>query len=159
MIRSCVPQDNPEIFSIVNDAATAYRGVIPAGCYQDVYMSLEEVVEQIAEGVKFWGWEEEGRLTAVMGIQPVRDVTLIRHAYVRTSERRKGFGGLLLRHLLGMARPPVLVGTWRAADWAIRFYEKHGFCLVEEEEKNRLLHTYWNIPERQVETSAVLRLE
>jgi GNAT superfamily N-acetyltransferase len=156
MIRACHEEDLPSIFEIVNDAAEAYRGVIPLDRWHEPYMPMEELRGQVADGVCFWGWEENGCLEAVMGSQDVKDVTLIRHAYVRTDSRRKGRGGLLIRHLLEQTRKPVLVGTWAAAVWAVRFYEKNGFRLVGEEEKNQLLRTYWKIPERQVETSVVL---
>ena len=119
-------------------------------------MPDDELRNEVAARVDFWGYEEGGRLVGVMGIQPVQDVTLIRHAYVRTARRRRGIGGKLLQHLMQQARRPVLVGTWAAADWAIDFYQKHGFRLVSTEEKNRLLRKYWTIPERQVETSVVL---
>ena len=119
-------------------------------------MGREELQHEIDAGVQFWGYEESGKLIGVMGIQDVQDVTLIRHAYVRTTQRRKGIGGKLLSHLLTLTERPILIGTWAAATWAISFYEKHGFRLVSEEEKNRLLKKYWSIPERQVETSVVL---
>lgn len=158
MIRPCRPDDLPEIHAIINDAAEAYRGVIPADRWHDPYMPMEELQRQVAEGVRFHGWEEGGRLEAVMGIQDVKDVALIRHAYVRTASRRKGLGGRLIDRLLEGVTKPVLVGTWADAVWAVRFYEKHGFVGTTADEKNRLLRTYWNIPERQVETSVVLRL-
>jgi N-acetylglutamate synthase-like GNAT family acetyltransferase len=156
MIRPCTDSDVLEVFAIVNDAAQAYRGVIPSYRWHEPYMPLEELKEEIAAGVKFWGFAENGQLIGVMGMQPVKDVTLIRHAYVRTKMRNQGIGGKLLAHLLGQMDGKILVGTWKAAVWAIRFYEKHGFQLVSEEEKNRLLKTYWNIPQRQIETSVVL---
>ena len=156
MIRPCDASDFSAIHEIVNDAAQAYRGVIPEDRWHEPYMSEDELRRETEAGVTFWGWEEGGELLGVMGIQDVRDVTLIRHAYVRTRARRRGIGSRLLAHLLSLTGRPVLVGTWRAADWAVRFYEKHGFRLVTEEEKNRLLRRYWSIPERQVETSVVL---
>jgi N-acetylglutamate synthase-like GNAT family acetyltransferase len=156
MIRPCTDSDVPEIFTIVNDAAQAYRGVIPADCWHEPYMPLEELKEEIAEGVKFWGYEDGSQLIGVMGMQPAKEVTLIRHAYVKTGMRNRGIGGKLLAHLLGQADGEILVGTWKAAGWAVQFYQKHGFRLVSEKEKNRLLKTYWNIPERQIETSLVL---
>lgn len=158
MIRPCTDSDLPEIFAIVNDAARAYRGVIPADRWREPYMPLAELQDEIAAGVKFWGCEADGRLVGVMGMQPVKDVTLIRHAYVRTEMRNRGVGGKLLAHLLGQIEGRILVGTWRAADWAVRFYRKHGFQLVADAEKDRLLKTYWNIPARQIETSVVLSL-
>ena len=142
--------------TIINDAAEAYKGVIPEDRWNDPYMSRDYLQHEIAAGVMFWGYEEEGSLEGVMGIQDVRDVTLIRHAYVRTSHRNRGIGGNLLSHLMKQVNRPALVGTWAAAHWAIRFYEKHGFTLVTWEEKERLLRTYWSIPARQTETSVVL---
>jgi N-acetylglutamate synthase-like GNAT family acetyltransferase len=156
MIRPCTDSDIAAIYAIVNDAAQAYRGVIPQDRWHEPYMPLEEVKKEIAAGVKFQGWVESGRLVGVMGMQPVKDVTLIRHAYVKTENRNCGIGGKLLAHLLGQIQGEILVGTWKAADWAVRFYEKHGFRLVSEAEKNRLLRTYWSIPDRQIETSVVL---
>ena len=156
MIRSCTDSDIPNIFAIVNDAAQAYRGVIPSDRWREPYMPMEELKKEIAAGVTFWGVEDNGQLVGVMGMQAVKDVTLIRHAYVRTQMRKQGIGGKLLAHLLGQMHGKVLVGTWKAADWAVRFYEKHGFQLVSEGDKDRLLKTYWNIPGRQIETSAVL---
>jgi GNAT superfamily N-acetyltransferase len=140
----------------VNDAAQAYRGIIPADRWKEPYMPVEELRHEIADGVTFWGEELEGRLVGVMGIQDVDDVTLIRHAYVRTACRSQGIGGRLLAHLRTLSRRPILMGTWADAVWAVRFYEKHGFRLVTPAEKDRLLRKYWNIPERQVETSVVL---
>jgi GNAT superfamily N-acetyltransferase len=157
MIRPCVEADLPEVFDIINDAAVAYRGVIPPDRWHEPYMPMEELLGQVRSGVRFIGWEEEGRLEAVMGLQDVQDVALIRHAYVRTASRRKGLGGILLQRLLSHTDRPVLIGTWAAASWAIRFYEKHGFVVVGEAEKDRLLRTYWKVPERQIETSVVLR--
>jgi N-acetylglutamate synthase-like GNAT family acetyltransferase len=156
MIRQCGTDDFETIHEIVNDAAVAYKGVIPKDRWHEPYMGREELQQEIDTGVRFWGYEENGDLIGVMGIQDVQDVTLIRHAYVRTTQRRKGIGGKLLSHLLTLSERPILIGTWAAATWAIRFYEKHGFRLVTEEEKNRLLKKYWVIPERQVETSVVL---
>jgi len=156
MIRLCTASDNPDICAIVNDAARAYQGVIPADRWHKPYMPLAELEQEINRGVEFWGYAEDQQLVGVMGLQPVRDVTLIRHAYVRTALRQHGIGGQLLGHLLKRIEGQILVGTWRAAAWAVRFYEKHGFQLVGDEEKNRLLGIYWQIPERQIETSVVL---
>ena len=156
MIRLCTNADFLTILEIVNDAASAYRGIIPADRWREPYMPETELAEQIEAGVEFWGYEENGELAGVMGIQPVRDVTLIRHAYVRTAVRSRGIGSALLRHLRTLTARPILIGTWAAATWAIRFYEKHGFELASGEEKNRLLRKYWAIPERQIETSVVL---
>lgn len=156
MIRPCTEADFSAILEIVNDAAQAYRGAIPADCWKDPYMPEQELRHELASGVVFWGYEENGELVGVMGIQDVADVTLIRHAYVRTAQRRGGIGAALLSHLHKLAEKPILIGTWKAATWAIRFYKKHGFRVVPEEEKNRLLRKYWTIPDRQIETSLVL---
>lgn len=155
-IRPLTDADFEAIHSIINDAARAYKGVIPGDRWHEPYMPREELRHEIESGVRFWGYEENGELLGVMGIQDVQDVTLVRHAYVRTASRRQGIGGTLLRELRKLAARPVLVGTWAAATWAIRFYERHGFRQVSEEEKNRLLARYWTIPDRQMETSVVL---
>jgi N-acetylglutamate synthase-like GNAT family acetyltransferase len=156
MIRRCDDRDFDSIWAIINDGAQAYKGIIPADRWTEPYMSAEKLRHEIEDGVVFWGCEEDGELAGVMGIQQVQDVTLIRHAYVRTSQRRGGIGGRLLLHLLEMAVNPVLIGTWADAVWAIRFYEKHGFRQVTPQEKDRLLKKYWKIPVRQIETSVVL---
>ena len=160
MISKLPPAEINSILHVVNDAAEAYRSVIPEDRWKEPYMSAEELRGEIESGVEFYGWMEKDVLAAVMGIQQVNDVTLIRHAYVLTGHQRRGIGEKLLKHLLTLARTAeVLVGTWETAYWATRFYEKHGFKLVSKEEKNRLLRKYWNIPERQVETSVVLKLK
>ncbi|MBN1889985.1 MAG: GNAT family N-acetyltransferase [Thermoflexales bacterium] len=156
MIRQCQEADFEAMYEIVNDAAQAYKGVIPQDRWHEPYMPRDELRHEIDAGVAFWGYEEDGYLLGMMGIQDVQDVTLIRHAYVRTRQRKQGIGGKLLAHLRRQTRRPVLIGTWADATWAIRFYEKHGFQLVSQEEKNRLLKKYWSIPDRQVETSVVL---
>ncbi|HEX2972417.1 MAG TPA: GNAT family N-acetyltransferase [Tepidisphaeraceae bacterium] len=156
VIRRCESKDFETIFEIINDAAQAYRGVIPADRWHEPYMPREELTQAIAEGIAFYGYEEGGELVGVMGIQPLGDVTLIRHAYVRTSRRNRGIGGKLLAHLRGLTDRPVLIGTWRDASWAIRFYQKHGFRLVAAEENEQLQRKYWGVPERQVQTSVVL---
>jgi N-acetylglutamate synthase-like GNAT family acetyltransferase len=156
MIRPCADTEFDTIYEIINDAAQAYRGVIPADRWKEPYMPKDELRHALDEGIVFWGYEEDGELIGVMGIQPVQDVTLIRHAYVRTAEQNRGVGGKLLAHLRMQTDRPILIGTWADAVWAIRFYEKHGFRLVSPEEKARLLRRYWSIPERQVATSVVL---
>lgn len=156
MIRKCTDADTPAIETIVNDAAKAYRNAIPADCLHEPYMPRQELLAEIAAGVQFWGWEDAGSLIGVMGIQKVRNATLIRHAYVLTAHQSRGIGGKLLDMLIAQASGPLLVGTWAAAEWAIRFYQHHGFRLVSREEKDRLLNTYWKIPDRQRETSVVL---
>lgn len=156
MIRKCTETDYDMMYSIINDAASAYKGVIPADRWKEPYMPREELRHEIEAGVSFWGYEYAGKLAGIMGVQPVQDVTLIRHAYVGTARRNQGIGGKLLRYLLEQNTAPVLVGTWSAATWAIGFYEKHGFRRVSVEQKNKLLKKYWSIPERQVETSVVL---
>ena len=157
MIRRCRENETGVICSIINDAAAAYQGIIPADRLKDPYMPMNELTHEIEEGVEFWGCEEEGELVGVMGIQNIKDVTLIRHAYVRTAKRNQGLGAELLSFLHNLTQRPVLIGTWADASWAIRFYEKHGFQRVSREEKDRLLRAYWSIPERQVETSVVLK--
>lgn len=156
MIRRCTEPDFEAIYQIVNDAAIAYKGIIPADRWREPYMPRAELRHEIDAGVCFWGIVDEGQLAGVMGIQDVLDVTLIRHAYVRSALRGRGIGGRLLEHLVTLTDRPLLVGTWAAATWAIRFYERHGFRLVSAEEKGRLLRKYWSIPERQVETSVVM---
>jgi N-acetylglutamate synthase-like GNAT family acetyltransferase len=157
MIRRCTDSDTGAIEAIVNEAAGAYRGVIPADRWHEPYMPRAALLAEIAAGVEFWGFEEDGRLVGVMGLQDVKDVTLIRHAYVRTGLQGRGIGGELMRALVARTGRPLLVGTWAAAHWAIRFYERHGFHLVAAAEKDRLLDTYWSIPQRQREASVVLR--
>ncbi len=156
MIRPCLAGDVPAMLDIVNEAALAYRGVIPADRWSEPYMPEEELRHEIASGVIFWGEEEDGKLVGVMGIQHVGDVSLIRHAYVRMAAQRRGIGARLLEALRVQTTQPLLVGTWADASWAVRFYERHGFRLVTPGEKDRLLRKYWNIPGRQVETSVVL---
>lgn len=156
MIRPCDKRDFGAIYEIINDGAQAYKGVIPEDCWTEPYMSKHDLQIEIDDGVAFWGYEHIGRLTGVMGFQPVEDVTLIRHAYVRTGNQRHGIGAHLLSHLRQLTEGPVLIGTWADATWAIRFYEKHGFRLVDREQKDRLLRRYWTIPERQLEASVVL---
>lgn len=156
MIRKCAEDDFELMYEIINDAASAYKGIIPADRWKDPYMPEEELRHEINDGVEFWGYENDGELSGVMGIQDVKDVTLIRHAYVRTAKRNQGIGGQLLSFLREKTLRPLLMGTWADAVWAVRFYEKHGFQLVTPKEKDRLLKTYWSIPERQIETSVVL---
>ena len=156
MIRPCGETEFETIREIINDAAQAYKGVIPADCWNEPYMPVDELQRDIAAGVQFLGYEEDGELIGVMGLQQVQDVTLIRHAYVRTAHRNQGIGGRLLSHLVAQATRPVLIGTWADAVWAIRFYENRGFRLVTTEEKDRLLRKYWAVPPRQMETSVVL---
>jgi GNAT superfamily N-acetyltransferase len=159
MIRRCRDDERAAILAIVNAAAEAYRGVIPADRWHEPYMGAEELDREIADGVRFWGYEDDGELLGAMGIQTVRDVELIRHAYVLPASQGRGIGGELLRYLLGQATRPMLVGTWAAAEWAIRFYRRHGFVQVSPERKTALLKEYWTIPERQIETSVVLEVE
>lgn len=156
MMERSTPNDFKDIYEIINDAASAYKGVIPADRWHEPYMAEDELKTQIEDGVEFWCYKENGKTLGVMGLQDKRDVTLIRHAYVRTTSRNKGIGSKLLAHLVELTNKPVLIGTWTEATWAIRFYEKHGFRLLPEEEKNKLLVKYWTIPQRQVETSVVL---
>lgn len=156
LIRICANSDMDTIYAIINDAAQAYKGVIPPDRWKEPYMTWEELLHETAEGVRFWGYEDQGELLGVMGLQDILDVTLIRHAYVRTEHRCAGIGSKLLDYLRKHTTKPILIGTWAAADWAVRFYEKHGFRVVSAEEKNALLKKYWTIPDRQVDTSVVL---
>jgi GNAT superfamily N-acetyltransferase len=156
MIRPLNADDVESIFTVINDGAQAYGGVIPPDCWHEPYMPREELLSELAAGVQFWGLEKDGGLAGVMGRQKLPGVTLIRHAYVLTDYQRQGIGRRLLAHLLQDLSPPVLVGTWAAAWWAVRFYQGHGFRLVTPEEKDRLLRTHWTISDRQVETSVVL---
>jgi GNAT superfamily N-acetyltransferase len=155
-IRPCRDDERAAILAIVNAAADAYRGVIPADRWHEPYMAAAELDAEIAAGVVFWGYEDGGALLGVMGLQRVRDVELIRHAYVAPHSQRRGVGGALLEHLMRATARPMLVGTWAAAEWAIRFYAAHGFARVAAERKAELLRSYWTIPERQIETSVVL---
>ncbi len=156
MIRECKDSEFNTISEIINDAAQAYRGVIPQDCWHEPYMSLAELRAQIEDGIVFWGLERDGQLLGVMGIQDKGDVTLIRHAYVLSRAQKRGIGEKLLQHLQNMTEKPILIGTWAAASCAISFYEKNAYTLVSEEEKRCLLRKYWSIPQRQVETSVVL---
>jgi GNAT superfamily N-acetyltransferase len=155
-IRLCRDEERTAILGIVNAAAEAYRGVIPADRWREPYMDLHELDGEIAAGVAFWVYEADGALLGAMGIQPVQDVDLIRHAYVMPGSQRHGVGTALLEHLRRLTARRMLVGTWAAAEWAIRFYRRHGFELVSPEQKTELLKTYWTIPDRQIETSVVL---
>ena len=155
-IRRAVEGDFDAILAIVNDAARAYRGVIPADRWHEPYMSGDELSSEIAKGVVFWIAEDDGRVAGVMGIQDKRDVALVRHAYVAPATQRSGVGTRLLRHVEGLSDKPFLIGTWASAAWAIDFYRRNGFTVVSNDEKDRLLRTYWSIPTRQIETSVVL---
>jgi GNAT superfamily N-acetyltransferase len=159
MIRALTPRDVEAIYQVINDGAQAYCGVIPGDRWHEPYMPREELLAELDAGVQFWGLEKKGQLAGVMGRQKLSGVTLIRHAYVRTDFQRQGIGGKLLARLLQDLKPPVLVGTWAAAWWAVKFYENHGFRLVTPKEKDRLLRAHWTISDRQIETSVVLNWE
>ena len=156
LIRESMAADFAAMLAIVNDAAHAYRGVIPVDRWHEPYMPADELVKEIADGVVFWVAEQQGRLSGVMGIQDKGDVALVRHAYVAPTTQRAGVGTRLLRHVEGLTDKPILIGTWAAASWAIEFYRRNGFTVVSSREKDRLLRTYWSIPARQIETSVVL---
>jgi len=156
MIRPADDQDFELIRTIINDGAQAYKGIIPADRWTQPYMSREKLRHEIDTGVVFSIYVDAGRPAGVMGIQQVQDVMLIRHAYVRTNSQKLGIGGQLLSHLRQLTDLPVLIGTWADATWAIRFYEKHGFHLVDPQTKHHLLKKYWTVPDRQIETSVVL---
>ena len=158
MIRGLLPLDFNGTLRVINDAAQVYQGVIPDDRRKEPYMSAEELKAEIKDGIRFFGWVEDNHLLGVAGIQAIKDTTLIRHTYVATKRQRGGIGSRLLKHLMNLARTPeILVGTWADATWAIHFYQKHGFNLVSHEEKDKLLRAYWNIPNRQIETSVVLK--
>jgi N-acetylglutamate synthase-like GNAT family acetyltransferase len=156
LIRRSEEADIVAILAIVNDAAQAYRGVIPADRWHEPYMPADELVHEITNGVAFWVAEEEGRLVGVMGLQDKGDVVLVRHAYTAPTLQRKGVGTRLLRHVESLADKPILIGTWADASWAIEFYRRNGFIVVPNGDKECLLRTYWSIPARQIETSVVL---
>jgi len=155
-VRLCRDDERAIILAIINAAAEAYRGVIPDDCWHEPYMPREELEREIDAGIQFWGFESDGALIGVMGIQPVRDVDLIRHAYVLPASQRRGVGAALLQHLRGLSSRRMLIGTWAAAEWAVDFYRRHGFEVVSPERKTELLKAYWTVPDRQIETSVVL---
>jgi GNAT superfamily N-acetyltransferase len=156
MIRRCAKSDLDGMYAIINDAAQAYKGYIPDDRWHDPYMTMEQLEDEIRDGVEFWGFEEDCKLAGVMGIQDRGEVALMRHAYVRTAKRKRGIGTKLLRHLEGLTDKPILIGTWTAAIWAVRFYEKNGYTALSRGETEPLLRLYWSIPERQIATSVVL---
>jgi GNAT superfamily N-acetyltransferase len=156
MIRRCDAGDFDALFAVINDGAEAYRGKIPADCWNEPYMPAAELEAELAAGVVFWAYVQDQEIVAVMGLQDVADVTLVRHAYTRTAHQHRGLGSALLDHLRAQTPRPILIGTWKAATWAVRFYERHGFHLVSEAEKRVLLQRYWTVPERQIQESVVL---
>jgi N-acetylglutamate synthase-like GNAT family acetyltransferase len=155
-IRQADDADLTQVLAIINEAAQAYRGIIPADRWHEPYMPEQDLLHEIGSGVTFWVAEEDNRLLGVMGLQDKGAVALIRHAYVAPTTQRKGVGTQLLRHVQALAGKPILIGTWADASWAIDFYRRNGFTLVPSAEKDGLLRTYWSIPERQIETSVVL---
>jgi N-acetylglutamate synthase-like GNAT family acetyltransferase len=156
ILRPCVPDDFEDIYSTINDGARVYKGVIPADCWHEPYMSRGQLVDELEKKVLFWGIERDGHIIAVMGIQDKGDVALIRHAYVQTRLRRQGQGSRLLKHLEAQSIKPILIGTWSDASWAISFYRKHGYSVQNKKNTAHLLNEYWSIPQRQVDTSVVL---
>ena len=156
LIRRSLEGDSAAILAIVNAAALAYRGVIPADRWREPYMPADELEKEVAAGVVFWVAEEDGDLLGVMGLQDKGEVALVRHAYVTPTVQRKGVGTTLLRHAQGLTRKPVLIGTWSDATWAIEFYQRNGFTVVPNPQKDSLLRKFWSIPARQIETSVVL---
>lgn len=155
-IRKAREDDFLAILAVINNAAVAYRGVIPSDCWREPYMTAAELKREITSNVVFWVVEAEGRLLAVMGIQDKNDVALVRHAYTATESQGRGFGTKLLHHLESLAAQPMLIGTWAAATWAVAFYRKNGYRIVPDEEKDSLLRKYWSVPENQIKTSVVL---
>jgi GNAT superfamily N-acetyltransferase len=156
MIHACEGKDVEALWAIINDGAEAYRGAIPPDLLRSPYMSRAELLHEIEAGVTFWGYADDGEMLGIMGLQDVQDVTLIRHAYVRTANQRCGIGAHLLGHLRQLTVRPILIGTWAETPWAIRFYSRHGFEPVGPTERERLLRRYWTIPDRQIEASVVL---
>jgi GNAT superfamily N-acetyltransferase len=156
-IRRCRDNEHDALLRIINLAAKKYQGVIPADRWHEPYMDADELTAEISAGVEFWGVELDAVLVGVMGVQEVLDVDLIRHAYVLPAYQGKGIGGDLLTELCSRRSRPILVGTWATASWAIDFYKRHGFGVVQPEETKALLKKYWTIPDRQIETSVVLR--
>ncbi len=156
MIRQCEATELETIYEVINDATEAYRGVIAPDCWHEPYMSREELAREYAARIVFFGAYEARRLAGVMGLQLVGDVALLRHAYVRTTAQHRGLGAALLANVRGQTDRPMLIGTWRAASWAVRFYEGRGFRLVPQEDKASLLRRYWTVPDRQIEESVVL---
>jgi N-acetylglutamate synthase-like GNAT family acetyltransferase len=159
VIRLCGDQDVMHIYDIINDAAQAYKGVIPEDRYHEPYMSLQDLNDEINNGVLFWGYELDNEIVGVMGLQDKGEVSLIRHAYVRTNQRNNGWGGELLAYLISFTEKPLLIGTWESAFWAIGFYEKYGFQVVSNESKEILLRKFWDVPVKQIQTSVVLSNE
>jgi N-acetylglutamate synthase-like GNAT family acetyltransferase len=156
LIRRSREADSVAMLAVVNAAARAYRGVIPADRWREPYMPADELAKEISDGVDFWVAEDHGRIIGMMGIQDRADAALVRHAYIEPAAQRRGVGSSLLRHVHSLTGKPVLVGTWADASWAIEFYRKNGFVLVSSGQKDHLLRRYWSIPERQIETSVVL---
>jgi N-acetylglutamate synthase-like GNAT family acetyltransferase len=156
MIRPCEEKDYDAVCEIINDAAKLYKGVIPEELYKEPYMTIDKLKKEIEDGVNFWIYEENDQPIGVMGIQHVKDVTLIRHAYVLREKQKQGIGTKLLNHLIKLTDKPILIGTWAKAYWAIHFYQKNGFKLVSQEEKDELLKKYWSLPDLQIQTSVVL---
>jgi GNAT superfamily N-acetyltransferase len=161
MIQPCTNNDFDTIATIINEAANAYKGAIPADCWHEPYMTDSALKSEIEAGVNFFGWYGSDGLAGIMGLQKVKDAALIRHAYVHSSHQGKGIGSALLNELTGKMKEKtkILVGAWANATWAIRFYQRQGFRMVSELEKDILLQTYWNISKRQAETSVVLVYE
>jgi N-acetylglutamate synthase-like GNAT family acetyltransferase len=156
IVRQSEATDLLQILALINEAAQAYRGVVPHDRWHDPYMPADELSREIASGVVFWAAEDNGAVLGVMGLQDRDDVTLVRHAYVSPAQQRKGIGLTLLRHIEALSTKPILIGTWADASWAIAFYRRNGFILLPHDETGPLLRKYWSIPERQIETSVVL---
>ena len=157
MIRQCQTSDVKIMYHIINEAAKAYDGAIEADCYHQPYMPADELEREMMR-VIFYGWEVDGELVGVMGIEPIRDTTLIRHAYILPQWQHQGIASRLLEYMKGLTQTPqLLVGTWEDATWALDFYQRRGFRFLPD--KDRLLKAYWDIPPRQIETSVVLGMD
>ena len=157
MIREYTKIDSSEILHVINNAASKYKGIIPDDCWHEPYMSEKELINELNDGVHMYGYHDNNKLIGVIGVQEVKDVILIRHAYTLTSYQSKGKGGILLEYLLKQNQNSrLLVGTWKNATWAIQFYKKFDFIIHTKDETALLLKKYWNIPTKQVENSVVL---
>ena len=157
MIKEYKKKDINKILNIINDASLKYKGVIPNNCWHEPYMSEDELIDEISDGVHMFGYHNNKKLISVIGIQEVKDATLIRHAYTLTSYQGKGIGSALLEYLLKKnQKSRLLVGTWRKAEWAIQFYKKFGFIIHSKDQSTILLKKYWKIPAKQIDNSVVL---
>ena len=158
MITECTKKNISNILYVINDASLKYKGIIPNDCWHEPYMTKQKLISEFANGVRIFGYNKDNNLVGVMGIQELKDVTLIRHAYILTQYQGLGIGKSLLQHLFKIKTSScLLVGTWRDATWAIQFYEKFGFVLHTKKQTAQLLKKYWDLPSKQIENSVVLK--